>query len=107
MTADQIIAKYKLDPDLFPPGVRQHLHCSLNANGAIVLDEIGLLLPADDLSLIYTCVEIFSPRILVAPNNALFAMKDAEQEESLPFTHLIPWYENNVWLVLFMAPTER
>lgn len=107
MTADQIIAKYNLDPELFPAGVRQYLHCSLNANGAIPLEEVGLLLPTDDLSLIYTCVKIFNPMILAAPNNELFSMKDCKQEESLPFTHLIPWYENNVWLVLFMTPVER
>lgn len=104
MNADQIIAKYKLDPGLFPPGLKERLACSLDTNGAIFLDEVGLLLPIDDLSMVYTCVEIFSPKILVAPNAELFSLKDAKQEEYLPFTHLIPWYENNIWLVLFTTP---
>lgn len=29
MNADQIIAKYKLDPGLFPSGLKERLACSL------------------------------------------------------------------------------
>ncbi len=71
MNADQIIAKYKLDPGLFPSGLKERLACFLDNNGEILLDEVGLLLPINDLSMVYTCGEIFSPKILVAPNAEL------------------------------------
>jgi hypothetical protein len=43
--------------------------------------------------------------VIAAPNERLFSMKDMENDDCIPFTHLIPWYENNVWILLFSQPS--
>lgn len=102
---NEIIERYKLDPELFPDEIKSHLMVFLNSNGAIFLDDVGLMLPSSDLDLIKACVHLFNPMVIAAPNERLFSMKDIEGDDCIPFTHLIPWYEDNVWILLFSQPS--
>lgn len=103
--ADKIIEKFGLDPDLFPLIIRDNLRMSLNMNGPVPCDEVGLILSMFDLEKVKGCIEFYKPIAIMAPNKELYALRDSEGEDMIPFTHLCPYYEHNIWLVLFMVPS--
>jgi len=96
--------KMGFDPSLIDDKYIPHLHEQLDMNGVFPMDVLGLMLPFDDLPLIRECIAIFAPIMIAAPNKKLFDLNTKDDDDYIGFTHLIPYYEHNVWLMIYASP---
>ncbi|MNF20720.1 hypothetical protein D3C87_686430 [compost metagenome] len=106
--ANEIIAKHDLDPALFPDEIRNCLVSFYNTNGAIFRDDVGLMISSNELDMVKACIELFAPVAVIAPNEAIYNLRyHSDEGTRINFTHLIPWFEDNIFLLLFSTPYPK
>lgn len=108
MNNKELIEKLGINLNQYPEYVQQCLHVVNTQYGAELRTEIGFLFDEDnDLELIRSLSSYFPPIKLVTSKNILFDYRLKTGSEHIGFTHINPYYEDNIFYCIYAIPYQN